>query len=1007
MNLLNIFRNVFNEEKLPEGKTGILLLDIDDTLLKSDPSVLRIYRKLPTDKKEVALTSAEYAKEHVTPDNKKYYDYRDFNDPAKVYASIYKGAPLLNNLRVVDAFYNGGYDLGILTARGCADAVRRALKDFLKVKDENGNLIPVRIAANNVHCVNDKKGSYPGDTDFEKKQNILRKYAKDYNYDYVYFIDDDAKNLNALKALKKSDPEIAERLRSIDAKKNMAKPIKEEVISEMAVKDVTSEVINAVNSKDYGKALALYFNIVKNQPAYAGKKDVKSAFKHMLTFGIARTFSSLEKKGQIPEGATQEMKAFGISNIDKLVDGIEYEGNPDYVAKKRNITTERKKVAAKTVDALKKGIEKYKADGWTIKDETPKEGSTKEIPHFFYVYATRPKQIFESVEDGVLVEMAMKDVSPDVLTDIKNKNYKDALIKYFNSIKDQATYAKFDTVAKAYDQLRRYGLARTFNAFEKNGKIEPGAAKELKAFADDAKNRAEILATLGGDDAPVSKETAPKKEKGPKPEKEEPKNYEGDAGALRKIKDRINKYGKLINSIDDYVSNSRFITPFAVDMDKNGESGVPLVEKPLVSGIAKNNPYLSKSERYAVPMKEFREKFIPDFIEKAAMKELTDVQERNLKKAESLGSEYYEATKNKILGAYMSKFLNNIVMGLNDFNKEHKDGGLTDKQILDELKTEVDFPYSEFVKLERWFKENKIARDKKADSEKAKTSSSAAVPKEVEKIKGEYISYLNALEKAIADDKASEFFSNPANAEIAYVILSPDNKPTDSKKMQAFKASNPVPSDKLSPTLKQVYKERVDENKDEGFAEKYSLISGSLRKLIKQRNEILAKGGEVDWKTDANIETLAKKVIEATMDRLIAVDLIDKAAASGVLRDLEAASKKHEAIKQKYAEAHPEAKADEKKYDEYYTPDESGESEAKKAEENPLDTMYKAIQASVDKLPFPELAKRRLVPAKGVNLAQKKYTEDEVKELYDALKQGDEKLYELLATDKFRTTRVG
>ena len=225
--------------------------------------------------------------------------------------------------------------------------------------------------------------------------------------------------------------------------------------------------------------------------------------------------------------------------------------------------------------------------------------------------------------------------------------------------------------------------------------------------------------------------------------------------------------------------------------------------------------------------------------------------------------------------------------------------------------------------------------------------------------------------------------------------------------MQAFKASNPVPSDKLSPTLKQVYKERVDENKDEGFAEKYSLISGSLRKLIKQRNEILAKGGEVDWKTDANIETLAKKVIEATMDRLIAVDLIDKAAASGVLRDLETASKKHEAIKQKYAEAHPEAKADEKKYDEYYTPDESGESEAKKAEENPLDTMYKAIQASVDKLPFPELAKRRLVPAKGVNLAQKKYTEDEVKELYDALKQGDEKLYELLATDKFRTTRVG
>ena len=232
MNLLNILKSTLKEEKLPEGKKGILLLDIDDTLLKSDSSLLKIYRKLPSDKVEVPLTSAEYAKEKVTPETKKYYDYRDFRDPQKVYNSIVKGAPLLNNLKVVDAFYNGGYKLGILTARGCEDAVKRAIKTFLKVRDANGNLIKAPIDEADIHCVNDDDRPYPGTTDFEKKQNVLRDYAK--KYDYLYFIDDDPKNIKALKALKKSDPEIAQRLRAIDAKKNMQNPVNEETLNEFA-----------------------------------------------------------------------------------------------------------------------------------------------------------------------------------------------------------------------------------------------------------------------------------------------------------------------------------------------------------------------------------------------------------------------------------------------------------------------------------------------------------------------------------------------------------------------------------------------------------------------------------------------------------------------------------------------------------------------------------------------------------------------------------------------------
>lgn len=1012
MNILNILRNALNEEKLPEGKTGILLLDIDDTLLKSDSSLLKIYRKLPTDKEEVPLTSAEYAKEHVTPETKKYYDYRDFRDPKKVYASIANGAPLLNNLKVVDAFYNGGYDLGILTARGCADAVRKAIRAFLRVRDENGNLIPVRIPAANVHCVNDDDYPYPGATDFEKKQNVLRKYAKEYNYDYVYFIDDDAKNINALKALKKSDPEIANRLRSIDAKKNMKNPIKEEIISEMAAKDVTSEILNAIKAKDYGKALVLYFDIVKSQPSYAGKKDTKSAFKHMLTFGIARTFSALEKKGQIPEGSTQEMKTFGIQNVDKLIDGVEYEGNPDYVAKKRNITTERKKVAAKTVETLLKGIEKYEAEGWTIKDKTPKVGSTKTIPSFYYVYATRPKQVFDDITEDVLTEMAVKDVNLDILADIKDKNYKDALVKYFNNIKDQSTYTKFDTVGKAYDQMRRYGLSRTFNALEKSGKIGEGVSKELKAFADNAKNRTEILSALGGEDASLSGEVKKEEPKAKEEKKvEPPQKLEGDAAALKKIRDRIEKYKKIISDIDNYILTSKFIVPFAADIRKNGDSGVPLMEKPRVTGIAKDNPNLTKSERYMVPMKEFRSRFIPPFIEKAAMNDLTFEQKKNLDKAETLGSEYYEATKNKILGAYMSKFLNNIVLGLMDFNKEHKDENLTDKQILDELKSEVDFPYSNFVKLEKWFKESKVARDKLSGLRKEKTTSSASIPKEVEKLKSEYISFLNALNKAIVEDKAAEFLSVPNNFEIARTVLDSASKPVDSKKMQEFKKENEaVPNDKLAPALKKMYQDRFDETGDSAFAGKYDLLNSSLRKAIENRNELISKGKEVDWKIDANIETIAKKVIEATMDRLIAVELLEKSANSGAFNDLKAAAEKHRIIKEKYAKLHPEQakKAEADKYDEYYTPEEPKAQEKPEAQAqaaSPVENMYKAVQASIDKLPIPEMLKRRLQIPKTVNIPNRKYTDEEIKELYDALQNGDEELYKLIAEPRFRDRR--
>ena len=189
MKFLDLFKKTLKEErKIPDGKKHLLLLDIDDTLLKA-ASNMKIYRKLPTDKVEIALTPEEYAHEVVTPATKKYYDYRDFRDPKKVYESIVKGMPYINNLKVVDDFYKAGADLGILTARGCEDAVYKAIKAFLKVKDANGNLVRPNIPRERVHGVNDDNKKYPGETDGDKKKNVIRSYYKDYDYITLFDVD--------------------------------------------------------------------------------------------------------------------------------------------------------------------------------------------------------------------------------------------------------------------------------------------------------------------------------------------------------------------------------------------------------------------------------------------------------------------------------------------------------------------------------------------------------------------------------------------------------------------------------------------------------------------------------------------------------------------------------------------------------------------------------------------------------------------------------------------------
>ena len=126
-------------KELPNSVKGLIVFDIDDTILKVDPSKISIYKKEPG-KQEVALSTDEFAKDPDAgdPDKKSWFDYRDFRDPVKVYNSIISGTPLIKNLKIMDDYIQAGYDFCFLTARSCEDTVKKALSDFLLVRDENG-----------------------------------------------------------------------------------------------------------------------------------------------------------------------------------------------------------------------------------------------------------------------------------------------------------------------------------------------------------------------------------------------------------------------------------------------------------------------------------------------------------------------------------------------------------------------------------------------------------------------------------------------------------------------------------------------------------------------------------------------------------------------------------------------------------------------------------------------------------------------------------------------------
>ncbi len=197
---LNEAYNLVNEEIKEDGKRNCLLLDIDDSILTADPSVIGIWKNKPGEK-PVRLTPDEFAKD-PDAEHEEWYDYKEFRDPEKVYQSIVRGTPILRNLRLMDAHIRANWDIGFLTARGLQDVVDSALRAFLKTRTKDGKLIPIgdKLKKDISAGVNDVSwDGIPAKTP-ERKAMVLKDICN--KYDKVKFVDDDIKNINFVKSLK-------------------------------------------------------------------------------------------------------------------------------------------------------------------------------------------------------------------------------------------------------------------------------------------------------------------------------------------------------------------------------------------------------------------------------------------------------------------------------------------------------------------------------------------------------------------------------------------------------------------------------------------------------------------------------------------------------------------------------------------------------------------------------------------------------------------------------------
>ena len=185
--MINLLQNFNN---------SIFLLDIDNTLL--EPQNLHIYYE----KEEIKYkySPEEYALIDITAEEKRYYNYSDFQDPRKIKYSIETSKPLYKTLNLIENYLEKNKNLGILTARGQETLISNIIPKWLRKKIKN----KFKMKREDIHAINDEYKKYKGLTDPEKKLNVLKKYIKNKKYEKVLFIDDNKYTIDLIKKYNKT-----------------------------------------------------------------------------------------------------------------------------------------------------------------------------------------------------------------------------------------------------------------------------------------------------------------------------------------------------------------------------------------------------------------------------------------------------------------------------------------------------------------------------------------------------------------------------------------------------------------------------------------------------------------------------------------------------------------------------------------------------------------------------------------------------------------------------------
>ena len=224
MTLDKAYEIIGEETKLKDGKTGLIVFDIDDTLLHADSSVMGIIIKKFTEtgkwenvawEDTTQFAKSPYKDEKGNPKPGYKFDFSEFRNPEKIKQSFFKtekdgkviskGAePLVAQLRMMDSNLRAGYDVAFLTARGAEQAVFTNLMKWLKYRNLKGEFVDLKknkVNLTNSRAVNDEKYTkeYAGMPDGAKKAAFLKDKCS--KYSIVKFVDDDQKNLAAMRAL--------------------------------------------------------------------------------------------------------------------------------------------------------------------------------------------------------------------------------------------------------------------------------------------------------------------------------------------------------------------------------------------------------------------------------------------------------------------------------------------------------------------------------------------------------------------------------------------------------------------------------------------------------------------------------------------------------------------------------------------------------------------------------------------------------------------------------------